>query len=415
MTTLEFNQRKQTLHGLAEAMERSAFQNAFLRAYGEETQFVLKDIFAREIAAPIALLRKNREEEALLIGRNSLSKVAVMMPKNGLGLTLVKAVASAYLMGNEVVVYFPSALKKTAEIYRDLMVPLLTGVTLAERGQSGVSFLHACFHDPEIQAVVIYGDDAWIEAYRPLAEKTGTKFIFEGPGNDPLVVMPDADLDAAVEGCIAGGLNNGGQSCSALERFFVHESVYAEFSKRLIRRVHSLTLGDPQSAKTDIGPLVSDVVRARISAQVAAAKAAGATLELGGGEVLEPRTGLTIVEPTVLTGCRVDMDVVARETFGPVFPLVSFSGTEDLIAMIDQAEYGLNAAHYGTAPEGLVDHLNATHRNVYANSHAASACNLGSRLMDGGFRRSALIWDFNADEPVRSGRRHLTVELSRAA
>jgi len=415
MTTTELMQRKNTLRGLAEAMDQSSFQADLLRTYGAETQFVRKDIIAREILAPIALLRKDREEESTLIGRSSMCKVAVMMPKNGLGLTLAKAVASAYLMGNEVVIYFSSALQQTAEVYRELMVPIMKGVSMAKPEQSGVSFLQSCFLDPEIQAVVVYGDDSWIEDYRALAEQTRTKLIFEGPGNDPLVVMPDADLDAAIEGSIAGGLNNGGQSCSALERFFVHQSIYDEFSKRLVSRVKALRLGDPQAEDTDIGPLVSSAVRSRIAAQISAAIEQGAILATGGGEVKETRTGLNIVEPTVLNGCEVGMDVVSHETFGPIFPLISFKKPEELIDMIDQAEYGLNAAYYGTVPPDVVDYLHGTHRNVYANSHAASSCNLPTRLMDGGFRRSGLIWDFAAEVPIRKGRRHLTIELSHAA
>ncbi len=405
------------VRALATALESPPFAAAFVDAYIRDTGFTWREVWAREIATPARLLRLQAEQTAGETGRLPVGQVAVMMPKNSLGLTLAKAVASAYLAGNTTVVYLPRQLTASAPLYASLLREQLgsTQVRIAH-GDAGARFLEMQLAQPACAAVVIYGDDTWIETYVPLARAHGKKLIFEGPGNDPLIVWPGADLDQAVDGAVRGGLNNGGQSCSALERFFVHVELYEDFTRRLIDRLAALRLGSPFDPATAVGPLASPRVWGRLHAQLRASVARGARVRWGGSSLFEPVTGRPLLQPAVLTGCRPDMPVVRDETFGPVFPLLAFAEADGLLAALDATAYGLNTAAHGPLPPAVQDYLLATHRNVYWDSTAVCPHNLPTRLTDGGYRRSGLLWDFwpGADprDAPRSGRRHLFTELS---
>lgn len=409
-----FQERSEDLLRLADYLSDEEFRRAFTSAYIADTSFTCRDVLSREIETPARLLKLARPDEELLSHRQPLGRVAVMVPKNSLGLTLAKAIAGAYLMGNGTLVYLPGQLKNTAPLYGKMLETFMPGIEIAYATHSSAQFLRGCLKDPEVKAVVVYGDDAWIDAYHGLAEQTGTKLIFEGPGNDPLVVMEDAGLEAAVDGAIRGGLNNGGQSCSAFERFFVQAALAVDFKELLIEKLHRLKLGNPLEGSTDVGPIASRVIMSRMVSQLEEAVAQGAKLEYGGEVISEATTGLPMMVPAVLSGCRHDMAVVAKETFGPVFPILAFSGMSDLLPALEATNYGLNASLYGSAEPGLLDYLRGNHRNFYENSTCVCPQNIASRMLDGGFKRSGFVWEQQSSYITRTGQRYLAYELSRA-
>jgi len=402
---------------LAAALERPPFAPAFVDAYIHDTGFTWRDVMTREIETPAQLLRLQVEQAARETGRRPVGTVAVMMPKNSLGLTVAKAVASAYLAGNTVEVYLPRQLRLSAPLYAALLREHL-GATpvVTAHGESGARFLERALTQSACAAVVVYGDDAWIETYVPLARAHRKKLIFEGPGNDPLIVWPGADLDQAVAGAVRGGLNNGGQSCSALERFFVHIDLFEAFTQRLIDQLAARRLGSPFDPATQVGPIAAPRVWARLQEQLQQSVTQGARVRWGGAAVREPVTGWPLLQPAVITGCQPDMALVRDETFGPLFPLLAFADLDGLLAALDATVYGLNACSYGPIPPALRDYLTATHRDVYQDSTAVCPHNLPTRLSDGGGKRSGLLWDFwpGADprRAPRSGRRQLFLELS---
>ena len=408
----DFSTRQAKLQKLADHLLTEEFSSKFTDAYIKDTAFVKKNVIKRELLTPSALLGLKREEDPMLAGRLRLGEVAVMIPKNSVGLTLAKAIASSYLMGNKTLIYFPSQLKETAPVYSEMLLNHLDNIEIASNVQSSSLFMRNCFHNPDIKAIVIYGDDSWLNAYWSLAKQTQTKIIFEGPGNDPLVVMADADIESAVNGAIIGGLNNGGQSCSAFERFFIHEDIMSEFSSRLSIRLKELKYGSPYDNETDIGPIASKIIFRRIIKQIDESVQMGAELKFGGEVFNDEITGLPIITPAVINNCSTEMPLVSEETFGPVFPLVSFTSTDKLIEALDKTKYGLNASLYGSAPTQLRDYLNNSHRNFYINSTCVCEDNLKTRLMDGGFKSSGIIWDFTVENIISYGRRTLTLELS---
>jgi len=413
MLTPAIKERINKLELLADYLKNEIFVESFSKAYFKDTAFLIKDIISREINTPYELLKTERDNIGSIQDRKPLGTVSVLMPKNSLGLTLAKAVASSFLAGNKTLIYFPSALKHSSVAYGKAIEDHLPGVFVAGQGQTSAAFMRSCLKSEEVKAIVVYGDDSWIDQYKSLAESTGTKIIFEGPGNDPFVVMPDADITAAVEGAIWSGLNNGGQSCSASERFFVHADIHDQFRDSLISRLKNLRKGDPSDISTEIGPIASRIVFERIKKQITDSVLQGARVCEGGEILHEPKTGFPVLTPLVIENCTPEMPVVAHETFGPVFPILKFKSLEDLITQIDQTRYGLNASVYGTPYPELKEYLFQNHRNIYFDSTCVSAENLPTRLMDGGYRRSGLIWEFENGYQETTGLRSLLIELSR--
>ncbi|RNL57919.1 NAD-dependent succinate-semialdehyde dehydrogenase [Arthrobacter oryzae] len=162
-------------------------------------------------------------------------------------------------------------------------------------------------------------------------------------GNAPFLVFEDADLDAALDGAMLAKLRNMGEACTAANRFIVHESLAAEFSRRLAERMGSLTLGRGSADGTAIGPLIDAKSRAKVDELVQDAVAQGATVLTGG----TPSDGAGyFYPPTVLTDVPATARILKEEVFGPVAPVVSFSTEAEAIALANDTEFGLVAYAY---------------------------------------------------------------------
>ncbi|PXY29302.1 betaine-aldehyde dehydrogenase [Prauserella coralliicola] len=160
-------------------------------------------------------------------------------------------------------------------------------------------------------------------------------------GKAPVVVLPDADLDAAVEGCLQGGFLNAGQVCAAYTRFYVHASVADEFSQRLGKAADALVVGPGLDPATQVGPLVSAEHLSSVDALVRGAAAEGARLAAGGELV---GCDGHFYRPTVLTGVTDDMIIARKEVFGPVLAVLPFDDPDEVVARANDTEYGLAAS-----------------------------------------------------------------------
>lgn len=415
---MNFEERINHLLAFAEAHEDKKFNNDFIQAYLKETAFTYADIEKREIIAPqklITLFAKAAAENQTTQcqNRSSLGTVAILLPKNGIGLTAAKSLSASFLMGNHTIVKMPGQLTQSGAIYEQFVTSHLPHVSFAS-GMSSRDFLIKSLKEPSVKAVVIYGDDSWISQYKTLALNTGTKLIFEGPGKDPQVIYPGADIEKAVTDAVFCGLVNGGQSCSAFERFFVHEQVHDAFAGYLTEILSKIECGHPKDLDVKVGPIKSSRVLMRIIQQVEESLASGSSCLLGGKPKPSGYQDLMYFQPTILTGCHTGMSVMRDETFGPVFPIVPFSDdSEALMRQLDSTFYGLNASIYGEYPDKVKSHLEATHRNTFTESCFISPENIASKLIDGGFKRSAFIWETSQGRfRTRHGRRQLANELS---
>jgi benzaldehyde dehydrogenase (NAD) len=174
-----------------------------------------------------------------------------------------------------------------------------------------------------------------------IAEKAGRhlkRVLLELGGKAPLIVLADADLERAAAAATFGAFFHQGQICMSTERIVVDRSVSEAFADKLADRARALTLGDPRSAETQIGPMINDAAVRRVSELVSDALAKGATA-LSGGEPDGP-----VFPPTVLKGVTSEMRVYGEESFGPLASVIEVDGPDEAVAVANDTEYGLSAA-----------------------------------------------------------------------
>jgi succinate-semialdehyde dehydrogenase/glutarate-semialdehyde dehydrogenase len=157
-------------------------------------------------------------------------------------------------------------------------------------------------------------------------------------GNAPFIVFEDADLDAAVEGALIAKLRNGGEACTAANRFYVHEAVADQFNAAFAQRMKAMVVGPGLDESTEIGPLVNEATRSKVAGLVDGATGGGATVVTGGGA--PDRRGY-FYTPTLLDGVSSDAAILDTEIFGPVAPVVRFTDEADAIRWANASEFGL--------------------------------------------------------------------------
>lgn len=190
------------------------------------------------------------------------------------------------------------------------------------------------------------------ETGRKVASQAGERLIgcsLELGGKNPMIVLPDADLDKAVTGAIQGCFSSAGQLCLSTERIYVHRSVYDDFMHRFLRAVRELRLGASLDWAPDMGSLTSEKQFEKVQELVEDALRKGARLLAGGTPRKE--LGPWFYEPTVLENVNPEMRVFHEEAFGPVVWLDAFESHEEVIAKANDTAYGLAASIYGKDTE----------------------------------------------------------------
>jgi succinate-semialdehyde dehydrogenase/glutarate-semialdehyde dehydrogenase len=196
--------------------------------------------------------------------------------------------------------------------------------------------------NPGVDGVAFIGSTATGRIVAKAA--AGKAAVLEMGGNGPLVVMDDADVEAAVEATLTACFLCAGQSCTAGERILVHGAVRDEFVELLARRVtERILLGDPFDDATTMGPLNNEPVAAKMDEHVGDAVGRGASVVAGGSRADGYPTSL-YWQPTVLEDVPADARVAVEETFGPIAPIVSIESLDEAIAAANSGPYGLLAA-----------------------------------------------------------------------
>ncbi len=173
---------------------------------------------------------------------------------------------------------------------------------------------------------------------RRVAALAGAKKIsLELGGNDPLIVMADADLDAAAATAVDQRFGTSGQRCTAVKRVLVQRPVAAEFMDKLLALTERVQVGDPADDGVRIGPLITEAAAVLVERRINDACDRGATLRAGG------RREKSLVWPTVLQSPPPDCELVAEETFGPVLPVFVFDEVDEAIDLANSTPYGLQA------------------------------------------------------------------------
>jgi len=171
-----------------------------------------------------------------------------------------------------------------------------------------------------------------------IASKAGYKrMVLELGGNDPLIVMEDADIDEASSLAVAGSYKNSGQRCTAVKRMLVHEAVADRFVEQVVAKTRAWSYGDPSDKKLDMGTVIDEQAAMFFESRVNEALAQGAKLLVG-----NKRLG-SLYSPTVVDQVRPEMLLVKEETFGPVSPIIRFKDIDEAIRISNGTAYGLSS------------------------------------------------------------------------
>jgi succinate-semialdehyde dehydrogenase/glutarate-semialdehyde dehydrogenase len=192
--------------------------------------------------------------------------------------------------------------------------------------------------DPRVRKLSFTGSTEVGRLLLKTAASTVINCSMELGGNAPFLVLEDADIDAAVAGAFLAKMRNGGEACTAANRFYVHDSVADEFSAKLAQRLGALRLGPGLDDGVELGPLVNADTRDKVASLVESAAGDGGKVVLGGKAPQRPGY---FYEATVLDNVPADAGILGEEIFGPVAPIVRFSDQEEAIALANNTEYGL--------------------------------------------------------------------------
>lgn len=199
---------------------------------------------------------------------------------------------------------------------------------------------NAILDDPRVRKLSFTGST---EVGRILLRKAADSVVncsMELGGNAPFLVFDDADLDAAIDGAMIAKMRNGGEACTAANRFYVQRGMVDQFAKRLAERMAALVVDDGVKATTQCGPLVNQASAEKVGSLVTDAVKKGAKVLAGGKRIDRPGF---FYAPTVLAEVPTNADLLSEEIFGPVAPIVAFDTEEDAIKLANATEYGLVA------------------------------------------------------------------------
>jgi succinate-semialdehyde dehydrogenase / glutarate-semialdehyde dehydrogenase len=196
----------------------------------------------------------------------------------------------------------------------------------------------AMVDDPRVRKLSFTGSTEVGRRLLATAAETVVSCSMELGGNAPFLVLPGADLDAAVRGALLAKMRNGGSACTAANRFYVHASLEREFAERLGAAMGAMTVGPGLDPGVEVGPLVNAATRDKVEALVQGAVDGGADVVTGGSA---PDRRGWFYTPTVLSEVAPGAAILREEIFGPVAPVVPFDHVDEAVAMANDTEYGL--------------------------------------------------------------------------
>ena len=237
-------------------------------------------------------------------------------------------------------------------------------------------------NDPRVAAATLTGSEQAGVQVGVSAARRIKKVVLELGGSDPFIVMPSADLDAAVATAVDARVQNNGQSCIAAKRFIVAEKIADDFERKFVKRMEELRVGDPFDESTQLGPLANADAVTSLDADVSKTVAAGARLLTGGHPLDRPGS---FYAPTVLTDIPKNSPAYNEEFFGPVASLFRVESIDEAIQLANDSRFGLGASAWTNDPaetERFINELEAG--MVFVNKMVAS----DPRLPFGGVKHS---------------------------
>jgi succinate-semialdehyde dehydrogenase/glutarate-semialdehyde dehydrogenase len=270
-----------------------------------------------------------------------MGPVLAVMPWNFPFWQVFRFAAPALMAGNAGLLKHSSNVPQSAlaieEVLRDAGFDAFEFQTLL----IGSGQVARVLEDERVRAATLTGSEPAGASVASTAAKRIKKSVLELGGSDPFLVMPSADMDAAVSTGVKARIVNNGQSCIAAKRFIVHEAVADEYERRFVEAMRALKVGDPLDESTEVGPLAMPQLVDDIEKQVQKSIDAGATLLCGGRRLGERGN---FYAPTVLASIPPGAPAACEETFGPVASLFRVRNVDEAIALANDTEFGLGAA-----------------------------------------------------------------------
>lgn len=348
------------LHDVANSLEESDFEEVAVlmtREHGKpypESEGELANVapvfryYAEMARDSGGTLPGSTEPESFQFARHFPYGVSVhIVPSNFPILLMGWTVAASLAAGNAAVVKpseaTPLSTLRFMEYFEELPSGLVSCVT--GRGETA----QALIRSPDTDVAAFTGG---VETGRKVNVACAEQLmpcVIEAGGNDAMIVTETAPMNVAVAGSATAAFHLSGQVCTCSERLYVHETVHDEFVDGLVEMARELRVGDGLG-ESEIGPLVSETAREKVSRLVDDAVEAGATVACGGQIPSEHETGW-FYEPTVLTGVTPEMAITREEVFGPVAPICEVESLDKALTYANRSTYGLGASVFTTSLE----------------------------------------------------------------
>ncbi len=256
--------------------------------------------------------------------------------------------ARLLMPGNRVRVRLSSQAPEVARLLEEIWSPVFPEDVRFDF-RHAKEFMEWSLSEKSVRAIILFASDAAALSYEPaMRASSGKRFLFEGPGNDPYILLEDADYEKAASALVAAKWVYSGQACWSPERIYVHEHIYEEFAKEFVTATEALTVGDPADPATQVGPVPNELAVRRIKTQVDDAVKKGGRV-LAGGDI----NGF-LIEPTIIDRANPEMIGMRNETFGPLCFIQSFSSTDEVIDWAGNDKYGLHLTVWGWRDVGRV-------------------------------------------------------------
>ncbi|MBX8635128.1 MAG: aldehyde dehydrogenase family protein [Thermoplasmata archaeon] len=286
------------------------------------------------------------EDGTSAVRREPIGVVGVITPWNYPLMMVAWRAIPALAVGNTVVIkpasYTPLTTLQLGRVMQKVGIP--DGAVNIITGPGG-EIGHGLASSKKIDMIAFTGSEEVGRDISSLASVNLKKVSLELGGKAPFIVFEDADLNAAVEGALVGGLVNNGQDCANSTRYYVHESLISKFEELLVSRLKQVRIGHPANPVTDMGPLISGAHRKRVEGYIRKGVEEGGELKCGGDEpTISGLEGGFFLRPAVISTENEESAIVKEEIFGPVFTVLPFNEYNDVIQRSNDVTYGLGSS-----------------------------------------------------------------------